>query len=86
MCLSIPGLVLRVVEETPEARIAEVDFSGVRKSVNLIFLPEAGVGDYVIVHAGFATALIPEPEALEAQEHFRQIQLLTGSADASTTG
>ncbi|MCI4343120.1 MAG: HypC/HybG/HupF family hydrogenase formation chaperone [Thermoplasmata archaeon] len=82
MCLSIPGMVLRMIEETPEARTAEVDFSGIRRTVNLVFLPEAGVGDFVIVHAGFATALIPESEALEAQEHFRQIQQLTGSTDA----
>ncbi|MGA8275083.1 MAG: HypC/HybG/HupF family hydrogenase formation chaperone [Thermoplasmata archaeon] len=82
MCLAIPGQILRVLEETPEARIAEVDFAGVRKSVNLVFLPEATLGSYVVVHAGFATALIPEADALEAQEHFRQIQRLTGSVDA----
>jgi hydrogenase expression/formation protein HypC len=82
MCLAMPGQVVRIVEETPESRTAEVDFAGLRKSVNLIFLPEARVGDYVIVHAGFANAVIPELEALEAQEHFREIQRLTGSADA----
>ena len=82
MCLAIPGKVLGVVEETPEARVAEVDFAGVRKSVNLVFLPEATVGSYVVVHAGFATALIPEAEALEAQENYRQIQRLSASAGA----
>ena len=82
MCLSVPGQVLRIVEETPDARTAEVDFAGVRKVVNLVFLPEASLGSYVVVHAGFATALIPEAEALEAQEQFRQIQRLTGPADA----
>ncbi|MGD0256838.1 MAG: HypC/HybG/HupF family hydrogenase formation chaperone [Thermoplasmata archaeon] len=82
MCLAVPGRILRVLDETPEARVAEVDFAGVRKSVNLVFLPEAAVGNYVVVHAGFATNLIPEAEALEAQEHFRQIQRLTASADA----
>ncbi len=82
MCLAVPGQVLKILEETPEARTAEVDFSGVRKSVNLIFLPEAAVGDFVAVHAGFATALIPEAEAREAQEHFRQIGRMTGPADA----
>ena len=82
MCLSVPGQVLRIVEETPDARIAEVDFAGVRKTVNLVFLPEATVGSYVVVHAGFATTVLPESEALEAQEHFRQIQRITDSADA----
>jgi hydrogenase expression/formation protein HypC len=82
MCLAVPGQILRILEETPEARTAEVDFAGVRKTVNLVFLPEATVGNYVVVHAGFGTALIPEAEALEAQEHFRQIQQLTAPADS----
>jgi len=81
MCLTIPGRILRLVAEEPDARVAEVDFGGTRKMVNLVFLPEAAVGDYVVVHAGFATAKIPEAEALEAQGHFRDIQRLTESAD-----
>ncbi|HXQ48955.1 MAG TPA: HypC/HybG/HupF family hydrogenase formation chaperone [Thermoplasmata archaeon] len=85
MCLAVPGQILRIIEETPEARIVEVDFAGVRKSVNLVFLPEATVGNYVVVHAGFATTLIPEAEALEAQAHFRRIQRLTASADAGSS-
>ncbi|MCI4372040.1 MAG: HypC/HybG/HupF family hydrogenase formation chaperone [Thermoplasmata archaeon] len=82
MCLSVPGRVVRILEETPESRTAEVDFAGVRKSVNLVFLPEAAVGSYVVVHAGFATTVVPEAEALEAQEHFRQIQRLTETVSA----
>jgi hydrogenase expression/formation protein HypC len=77
MCLAIPGRILREVEGTPEGRVVEVDFAGTLKRVNLVFLPEAQVGEFVVVHAGFATALIPEAEALEAQEHFRTIQRLT---------
>ena len=82
MCLAVPGRILRVVEETPEGRRVEVDFAGTVKTVNLVFLPEAHVGDFVVVHAGFATALIAEDEALEAQEHFREIQRLTVTTGA----
>jgi hydrogenase expression/formation protein HypC len=80
MCLAIPGQILRVVDETPEARIAEVDFAGERKTVNLVFLPDAAVGDYIVVHAGFATDRVPEGEALEALAHFREIRRLRESA------
>ncbi len=82
MCLAVPGQILRLLEETTEGRVAEVDFVGTRKVVNLVFLPEAAVGDYVVVHAGFATTLIAEAEAREAQGHFREIQRLTESAGA----
>jgi len=82
MCLTVPGQILRLGSEDPAGRVAEVDFAGIRKTVNLLFLPEAAVGDYVVVHAGFATARIPEAEALEAQEHFREIQRLTESTGA----
>ena len=77
MCLAIPGKILRVVEETPEGRLVEADFAGTRKIVNLIFLPEATVGSYIVTHAGFATTLLSEADALEAQEHFRTIQRIT---------
>ena len=77
MCLSVPGQIVRVVETTPGERTAEVDFAGVRRTVNLVFLPEATVGDYVIVHAGCATARLSEAEALEAQAHFREIRQLS---------
>ena len=79
MCLTVPGKVVRLLGDDPAGRVAEVDFAGTRKTVNLLFLPEAAVGDYVVVHAGFATERIPEAEALEAQGHFREIQHLTGS-------
>ena len=82
MCLAVPGRILRQVEETPEGRVVEADFAGTVKRVSLVFLPEAQVGEFVVVHAGFATAIIPEVEALEAQEHFRQIQRLTAPTGA----
>ncbi len=84
MCLAIPGQILQIHDASREGRVAEVDFAGERKSVNLVFLPEAMVGDFVVVHAGFATNRIPEAEALEAQAHFREIRRLTQSAEIGT--
>ncbi len=74
MCLAIPGKVVRVWSEGGDARMAEIDFDGVRKTANLVFTPEAGVGDYVIVHAGLATTTLPEAEALEAQRLAREMR------------
>ena len=61
MCLGVPG---RVVELAHDASgMGRVDFGGLRKAVSLLCVPEAGIGDYVMVHAGFAIARIDEEEA-----------------------
>lgn len=62
MCLALPGkiLTIREVEDLP---MGEVDFSGVRKSVCLAYTPEAKIGDYVIVHVGFAISILDEKQA-----------------------
>jgi hydrogenase expression/formation protein HypC len=67
MCLGIPG---RVIEIRDEAGLAmgKVDFGGVRKDACLAYLPEVGVGDYVIVHVGFAISQVDEAEALRTLE------------------
>lgn len=62
MCLALPGKILTISEES-DLRMGEVDFSGVKKSVCLIYTPEAEVGDYVIVHVGFAISLLNEKQA-----------------------
>ncbi len=72
MCLGVPGR----VKETWEAggtRMARVDFGGVRKEVCLVYVPEVEVGDYTIVHVGFALAKLDEASALETLELFRQV-------------
>jgi hydrogenase expression/formation protein HypC len=63
MCLAIPGRVLTITGDDPLTRTARVDFGGVVKEINLAFTPEARLGDYVLVHVGFAIALIDEAEA-----------------------
>jgi len=73
MCLTTPGQVVRIEESAPEARVAEVDFGVAKRTVNLAFTPEAKVGDYVIVHAGFATRTLPEEEARAALSLVREL-------------
>ena len=63
MCLAIPGQVLSVSGDDPIMRVGRVDFGGVVKEISLSFVPEAGVGDYVVVHVGCALAKIDAEEA-----------------------
>jgi hydrogenase expression/formation protein HypC len=63
MCLAVPGVVLEIVGDEPAFRRGSVDFSGVRREVSLAFTPEAQLGDYVLVHAGFALTVIDPREA-----------------------
>lgn len=62
MCLALPGKILRISHDAA-LPVGEVDFSGVRKSVCLAYTPEAKIGDYVIVHVGFAITLLDEKGA-----------------------
>lgn len=75
MCLAVPG---RIVEIFPEngTRMARLDFSGIQKTVCLAYLPDAQVGDYAIVHVGFAISRINEESALETLRHFRELGIL----------
>lgn len=67
MCLGIPG---RITEIRDEAGLAmgKVDFGGVRKDACLAYLPEVKLGDYVIIHVGFAISKVDEAEALKTLE------------------
>ena len=67
MCLAIPAKIMEINDD-----IAKVDFGGTVKEVN-VSLVEAGIGDCVIVHAGFAIEIIDEEDALNSLEMFRQI-------------
>lgn len=63
MCLAVPGRIVSIRGEDPLIRSARVDFGGAVKEINLAYAPEAGVGDYVLVHVGFAMTVIDEAEA-----------------------
>ena len=88
MCLTTPGQILRVDSPSPELRLAEVDFGVAVRSVNLVFTPEAQVGDYVIVHAGFATRRLGAEEAREALAYARELAAVSdpGAATAPSEG
>lgn len=71
MCLAVPGRIVEITEDRDDAvtgRLASVDFQGSRVEVSLAMTPEAGAGDWVLVHAGFALAVLDEAEARETWE------------------
>jgi len=76
MCLAIPGKLISVSGEEPLLRMGRVDFSGVVKEVSLAYVPEVKVGNYVIVHVGFAISVLDEKEAQEVFEYLRQMEEL----------
>jgi hydrogenase expression/formation protein HypC len=63
MCLAVPGQILTVQGADPATRTARVSFGGVVREVSLAFVPDAGPGDWVIVHVGFALSRLDEAEA-----------------------
>ncbi len=72
MCLALPGKILTIYPEG-ELPMGDVDFSGVRKKVCLAYTPEAKVGDYVLVHVGFALTLLSEKQCQVTLELFDEI-------------
>lgn len=78
MCLGIPGKVLEIREQDG-LPMAKVEFGGIGKEVCLAYVPEAQVGDYVLVHVGFAISRLDEAEA---QEIFSYIQQIDGFSEA----
>jgi hydrogenase expression/formation protein HypC len=75
MCLAVPGRIVEIREEHG-TRMARLDFGGIQKTVCLAYLPEAVIGDYAIVHVGFAISRINEESALETLRHFRELGIL----------
>jgi len=72
MCLAVPGKVLSIQGEDI-ARVGRVNFGGIVKEVNLAYVPQAGIGDYVVVHVGFAISVMDEREATQVFEYLKQI-------------
>lgn len=71
MCLAIPGKIVEIVDK--ENHIAKVEIGGVRRSVNIGMLDDIGVGDYVLVHVGFAMSKINEKEAEETLRTLKEL-------------
>ena len=76
MCLAIPGKITSLAGDDPLSRTGQVDFGGIQKHVNMAYVPEAKVGDYVIVHVGFALSTVDESEANTVFEYLRQMDEL----------
>jgi hydrogenase expression/formation protein HypC len=76
MCLAVPGKIISLSDTEPLLRTGRVSFGGIVKDVNLAYVPEAQIGDYVLVHVGFAISTLDEAEAQEVFEYLRQMDEL----------
>ncbi len=80
MCLAVPGKIISIediassAEDAPLWRTGKVSFAGIVKEVSLAYVPEAQIGDYVIVHVGFALSIIDPQEAEATLQDLQQIQ------------
>ena len=72
MCLGVPGKIIDI-DRSVEPATGTVDFGGVKRSICLSFVPEAGVDDYVLVHVGFAISVLDEAEAQTTLDILRGI-------------
>jgi hydrogenase expression/formation protein HypC len=73
MCLAVPGRILEIEGNDPLLRAGRVDFAGTIKRVNLAYVPEARVGDYVLVHVGFAISVVDDAEATKVLDYLTQM-------------
>ena len=75
MCLAVPGRVISMAERD-ETLMAQVDFGGVTKDVCLQYIPDAAVGEYVVVHVGFAIQRLDEASAQQTLANFEKLGIL----------
>jgi hydrogenase expression/formation protein HypC len=76
MCLGIPGKIVEIYESTG-LRMGRIDYGGVIKEACLAYVPEGNLGDYVLVHAGFALNVLAPDEAEETLKVFRELEDMT---------
>jgi len=77
MCLSIPGKLIAITSQLDETfRVGKVSFDGIIKEVSLTLVPEANIGDYVLVHVGAAISTIDEDEAKKTFDLLKQLNEL----------
>lgn len=72
MCLGIPGKIIEI-EDTSGMKMAKIDFGGVIRLACIEAIPEAKIGDYTIIHAGFALNVLSESEAMETLNLLQEI-------------
>jgi len=85
MCLGVPGKVVKIVDHDNEMKMGMVNFGGISKEVCLAYVPEVKIGDYVIVHVGFAISIVDEKEAKQVFEYLEDIDRLRESGDQKET-
>ena len=84
MCLAIPGKIKSIAGEEPLSRTGKVDFGGIVKEVSLAYVPQANIGDYVVVHVGFAISVVDESEANTVFEYLRKMDELAELKEESS--
>ncbi|NOX62888.1 MAG: HypC/HybG/HupF family hydrogenase formation chaperone [Chloroflexi bacterium] len=76
MCLGVPGKVIEIQENPLGMTMGKVSFAGIVKEVCLAYVPDVQVGDYVIVHVGFAISKVDEQEAMEVFKYLQEMDEL----------
>ncbi|MCX7718920.1 MAG: HypC/HybG/HupF family hydrogenase formation chaperone [Candidatus Sumerlaeaceae bacterium] len=85
MCLAVPGQIVEIRDAAdPLRRSGRVSFGGIMKEVNLAYVPDAAVGDYVIVHVGFAISRVDEAEARQIFEYLKTMDELGELSDEAS--
>lgn len=77
MCLAVPGKLVSIEGSDPTFRMGKVNFGGIVKEVNLAYVSEAKVGDYVLVHVGFALTIVDEEEATKVFSYLKGMDELS---------
>ncbi|MDC0834564.1 hydrogenase assembly protein HupF [Leptolyngbya valderiana BDU 20041] len=77
MCLAVPGKILEIFGDDYLTKTGKVSFGGVVKTVSLAYVPDAEIGDYVVVHVGFALSKIDEEAAKQTLSDLQQIANLS---------
>ena len=78
MCLAIPGKIESITGSDADVihKKGKVNFGGILKEVSLAYVPQAKVGDYVIVHVGFALSIVDQEEAMKVFDYLKQMEVL----------
>jgi hydrogenase expression/formation protein HypC len=84
MCLAIPGKIESISGDDPLTRMGKINFGGILKEACLAYVPEAQVGDYVIVHVGFALSRVDEEEAHKVFGYLKEMEELGELEDNET--
>lgn len=83
MCLAVPGKLISIDAFDETFRTGRVNFGGIMKDVNLAYVPEAKIGDYVLVHVGFALSIVDEDEANKVFSYLEQMNELAELTEAT---